>query len=406
MFSVQGQRFEGLPTTTTTSSTTTTTIPLDSDGDGEPDVTDPCPSDPTDTCDPNQTVVQVCDETGCTVQTPDGSVTITIPPGALDGPTPISITGGLTQSEFGLTRCADPNDAGCARDLILCDLLPAGLVFNVPVLVTFVWPDADDDGEVDGQPQKMVEKKLRVWQDGTVISGECQDPPHQAPGCTTACGGLTCCCDESANTWTIAVTSFSEFLLGTEILTVGVEAKKLVVLDKLLATGRAKVVFSAKEPGGAITKGAGTDLDAIAASFDVWYADGSAAGAFVLPGGVSDGTAGWTVNDASRGKYVNLDAPVGPTQARVALIKEGATLKLVGRGLGDTPFDILVAGAPTSQPVGQVVTGFCVANDGEETCHCSAFADCSYKLIAADTGAKLVCRDGTPDADCHAIGGP
>jgi hypothetical protein len=274
------------------------------------------------------------------------------------------------------------------------------------VTVVFAWPDADDDGEVDGQSPKMVERFLRVWQDGAVVSGECQEPMHEAPVCDTACGGLPCCCDRSANTWTIAVTSFSEFLLGTEILTAGVDAKKLVVVDRMETAGRAKVAFSSKDQSGAITKGAGTDVGAIAAEFTVWYADSSANGAFVLPAGASDGTAGWTANDTTRAKFVNLGAPGGPTQARIGLVRVGRGLKLVGKGLGDTPLDILDAGAPTSQPVGQVVTGFCVNNDGEETCHCSAFAECDYRLIAGDTGAKLVCRGGTPDPDCHAIGGP
>ena len=53
-----------------------------------------------------------------------------------------------------------------------------------------------------------------------------------------------------------------------------------------------------------------------------------------------------------------------------------------------------------------MVTGFCVNNDREETCHCSAFPVCSYKPIAAGTGAKLVCKGGQPDPECSAVGEP
>jgi hypothetical protein len=186
---------------------------------------------------------------------------------------------------------------------------------------------------------------------------------------------------------------------------VGVSAKKLVVVDKLAAAGKAKLVYVANNDGG-ITKGTGTDVDAISAQLTVAYADGSTMGAFVLPAGASDGTSGWKVNKDTVAKYVNKTAPDGPTQAKAGVVKPGKLLKLVGKGLGDTPIDIFGAGAPTMQPSGQVVTSYCMVNGGEATCHCTTFAECSYKLIAADTGAKLVCKNGGPDADCAAVGGP
>jgi hypothetical protein len=90
----------------------------------------------------------------------------------------------------------------------------------------------------------------------------------------------------------------------------------------------------------------------------------------------------------------------------VAVIKPGKLLKLVGLGLGDTPIDILGAGAPSTQPVGAVVTAYCVDNGADTICHCSAFPECSYQMIAADTGAKLVCKNGVADTDCAAHGAP
>jgi hypothetical protein len=47
-----------------------------------------------------------------------------------------------------------------------------------------------------------------------------------------------------------------------------------------------------------------------------------------------------------------------------------------------------------------------VDDGGQETCHCTAFPECSYNLIAADTGAKLVCKNGVPDPACTAVGDP
>jgi hypothetical protein len=178
----------------------------------------------------------------------------------------------------------------------------------------------------------------------------------------------------------------------------GVTGRKLLVLDKL-AIGTAKVVYVSKDRGAGITKGPGTDAGDIAAGFEVAYEDGSAAGAFVIPSGESDGTAGWLLNRATVAKYVNKAAPAGPTEARVAVVKPGRLLKLVGRGLGDAPLALLAAGSPLP---GGVRTAYCIRNGGVETCHCSHFTDCAFTPVAGGTGAKLVCRDGGGDPSCAA----
>jgi streptogramin lyase len=183
----------------------------------------------------------------------------------------------------------------------------------------------------------------------------------------------------------------------------GVTARKLVVVDKLATSGRAKVVYVSKDSDAGIRKGGSLDGEAISVEFTATYlgAGDSASGAFVIPSGASDGTAGWLVNKVTVAKFVNKAAPAPPTEARVAVIKPDKLLKLVGKGLGDTPFDILAAG----EPVASVFTAYCVT-DQEEHCHCTEFPDCSYKLIAADTGAKMVCKNGVPDAACTAVDGP
>lgn len=179
---------------------------------------------------------------------------------------------------------------------------------------------------------------------------------------------------------------------------VPVVTRKLVVVDKLTAAGKAKLVYVSKDQDAGITKGAGTDPDRIAVRFDVAYANGSAAGAFVVPAGASDGTAGWLVNKAAVAKYVNKGAPGGPTAAKVAVVKPGKLLKLVGAGLGDVPLGVLAAG----DPAGSLFTSFCVTNGAEEDCHCSELTGCLWKSIAGGTGAKLVCKESTGDAACTA----
>lgn len=174
----------------------------------------------------------------------------------------------------------------------------------------------------------------------------------------------------------------------------GVTAKKLIVVDKHeFPVVKGKITFVAKHP--AVTKGEGEDPLGISAAFYVTYGNGSVAGAFSMPAG-----GGWAANKQKMAKYVNKAAPGGPTQVKLAVIKPGKLLKLVAKGIGDVPFDILGVGAPGAAGV---QTAYCVENSGEENCHCSIFAACKQRSIARGTGAKLVCKRGAADPECGAI---
>jgi cysteine-rich repeat protein len=370
----------------------------DADGDSLSDLCDSCPSDSTNTCNPAQSTSGTIGSGGGGVTTGDGSVGVIVPPGALSQNTPISITGGSADSNFGVDRHG--------RDALLVDIGPSGTTFNAPVTITFSWPDADDDGKVDGFTSPILrESKLEVWKDGVAItqtnpldpaSAWCGDASHKAPACDAACAGLKCCCDEDANTWTVQITSLSELFVGQAFERLGVQPLKLVVVDKIALAGTAKTVFVAKDAG--VTIGSGTDVGDISVRLDLAYAGGEAVGSFLVDAGASDGTEGWLVNKPTVAKFVNKAAPQGGTQGKVAVVKPGNLLKLAGRGLGDVPFDILGAGAPPAS----VYAAYCVANGGTEYCHCAEFTSCSYKPIAADTGAKLACKDGVPDPTCVA----
>jgi cysteine-rich repeat protein len=177
---------------------------------------------------------------------------------------------------------------------------------------------------------------------------------------------------------------------------VAVVPRKLIVIDKLASAGQAKVVYVAKDPN--VTKGAGTDAGAVAATFEVAY-DG-VSGGFSVPSGAFDGTAGWKTNKTQVAKYVNKDAPNGTTATKVAVVKPGTLLKIVGASLGDAPIDLFAGGAPSTP----VRTTFAVTNAGEVSRHCSAFdpADPThvvvYKEIAQGAGRKLVAKRGAPAA--------
>ncbi|MBI3784800.1 MAG: hypothetical protein HY270_15510, partial [Deltaproteobacteria bacterium] len=69
---------------------------LDSDGDGKGDACDPCPLDKKNGCNKPQSTGTSIDSSGGTVASPDGKVSITVPPGSLNSPTTISITRGVS----------------------------------------------------------------------------------------------------------------------------------------------------------------------------------------------------------------------------------------------------------------------------------------------------------------------
>jgi len=175
-----------------------------------------------------------------------------------------------------------------------------------------------------------------------------------------------------------------------------VRGKKLVIVDRTARGAGARVAYVAKDrKAGAIDKGSGRDVGAIAVDFSVAYGNGATRGSFTLPAGAHDGTSGWRANKAKVARYVNRAAPGGPTGAKVAVIKPGKVLKIVGRSLGDDPIDVLGAGDPGDAGI---VTVYTVTNGGFARRHCTAFPSCRYRSIASDRGVKLVCKRGTPTA--------
>ena len=181
----------------------------DSDGDKVGELCDNCPSaanptQATTACLTASSKSATISSTGGTITA--GNVAVTFPPNALNGqpgcvsatcPTSVSITG-LTDSEFKL------GSATSGSGLYLAvKLQPEGVTFNSPVTLTFSWPDADGNpGIIDGTT--IAESFLQIFQNGTAITSPCA-----AQLC-----GATPCCNPTANTFTVQVTSFSEFAVA------------------------------------------------------------------------------------------------------------------------------------------------------------------------------------------------
>lgn len=140
--------------------------------------------------DDDRSVSKFIGSDGGTVVTENGDVTVTIPAGALDDDTNISIIG--TGENFALAI-----SLGQALAIYGVELGPEGATFNEPISLVFAWDDAGDDGEVDGF--NIQENTLVISKDGVAITDQCQFDSG---------------CDQVANTFTFSVTSFSEFTLS------------------------------------------------------------------------------------------------------------------------------------------------------------------------------------------------
>jgi hypothetical protein len=162
----------------------------DIDGDGVGDVIDVCAADATNSCDPDRSTAANIDENGGLLETADGSVSVTIPAGALPGDTSMSITD--LGAGFELTT-----DLGTADAVFGVKIGPDGTVFASPVTIVLTWQDADSDGTVDGT--SIDEATLQVFKDGAPITDTCD----------TDAG-----CDAAANTFSVEVTSLSDFVVG------------------------------------------------------------------------------------------------------------------------------------------------------------------------------------------------
>lgn len=162
----------------------------DIDGDGVGDVSDPCPADVTDSCDVDASAALSVGDSGGAVATPDGSVSISIPAGALDAHTSISITG--LGSYYTLSTEAGPTFA-----VIGATIGPNGTSFSPAATVVISWSDINNDGIVDGT--SIAEADLRIFKDGVPITDACS---------------IEATCDADANQFSVTVETLSDFVLG------------------------------------------------------------------------------------------------------------------------------------------------------------------------------------------------
>ncbi|MFC2026262.1 hypothetical protein ACFLUC_03605 [Chloroflexota bacterium] len=175
----------------------------DIDSDSIGDVADICPSDPLDECNASNSTSESVGSGGGSVITPQGSVGMDIPAGALDEETSMSITD--VGSGFGLGT-----NLGQATAVFGVEIGPAGTEFITPVTIVFSWSDDDKPGWVDGTNAK--EENLLITKDNVAITGKCKYEPAD---------GVLPDCDMTANTFAFQVSTLSEFALVTLLVDAG-----------------------------------------------------------------------------------------------------------------------------------------------------------------------------------------
>ena len=181
----------------------------------------------------------------------------------------------------------------------------------------------------------------------------------------------------------VAAITAGPAMASTDISVTGL---KLIILDKLAAASKAKIVFVTKD--GAVNKGSGTNPATIDAQLDITGTTGP--GSCTMPSG-----ANWLVNKSTVAKYVNKPAPTGGS-VKVNVLKPTKLIKVVAKSLGDSPVNI------SAPPAGAVQVVYTVTNDGSTFRHCTDFNGCVHKVIAGGGNYKLICKGNSTPALCPA----
>lgn len=165
----------------------------DIDSSGLGDVCDICPDDHLDQCDPDRSAAASIGEEGGTVATPDGSVVLVLPPGALEEPTTVSVTDDRMRTLFDVVTTQ-----GTMLALFQVRVQPSGLSLGAPATLTLGWDDANGDGLIDGTIAD--EADLTIIKDGAPIADACWQ--HGVPT-------LIPWCDQAGNAFSAEIFSFS-----------------------------------------------------------------------------------------------------------------------------------------------------------------------------------------------------
>ena len=187
---------------------------------------------------------------------------------------------------------------------------------------------------------------------------------------------------------TVAASALSALASTAFAADFGISADKLLIIDKTLANGKAKVVFVSHDAN--ITKGPSTDPADIEATLQIYFKDNPANDSlFRLP-------SPWFKNKPTVAKYLNTSAPLGGG-VKIGMVKPGKLAKDVARSLGDLrQINVLSPNVGDLSLI--VVLTITDASDGSTTRLCTKFSAIVQKSIVGGVGRKLLAIDGQPVA--------
>jgi hypothetical protein len=184
---------------------------------------------------------------------------------------------------------------------------------------------------------------------------------------------------------------------------VAVNGAKLLMIDKYVASSKAKLVLVIKDSTPAsISKGASADPPGLSGTVEIYpLSDPTNRAVYLLDG------ADWVVNKDKIAKLKNSAAAPGAPGVKKALIKPDKLIKVVAKNLGDGDAatgdqganDIDLSSLTPSDSLIAVVT---IENANDSSTHrmCAQFESPTIKAIAGGTGIKVLSKTSTPPATC------
>jgi len=128
----------------------------DTDADGVGDICDGCPAAPLDDCVPEgSTASEIAAEDGGVIVTPDGTLTLEVPPDALDADATLSVT--ETTFNDPAANLALATGPGLGNRIAVYELQPDGTTFGTPVVVTVVADVTDFNAQQRGSLDLYLE---------------------------------------------------------------------------------------------------------------------------------------------------------------------------------------------------------------------------------------------------------
>lgn len=345
-----------------------------------------------------------CDPGGPTVITSaDGNIQLTVPEGSVDDDTTLSITGvGFAGRELIFRTGGGLQYGGIFQ--------PDGITFDPPILLTFSWPDTDDDGRVDDT--NLKEWRLKILHkfdnddptsEADEIAGRCQDSPcvidpiagvpvgnDWGPTPDPDGNGLRACCDQDANKYVAEIVGFSSYGIADPMCFPATNTQ--IVLGKLTAEpGLQKLNMKGEM---VIDHPFVPELDPVAngARIEIRDAAGTLVTDVQVPGGAFDTATktGWKSNAKGTSHTFKSRSGAGGLITKVVLKwgnkKEPGRIKFTVVGKNGT-----LAIDPAQLPLSaQIRLDSALNNTGQ--CGQLDFDEAPHLCALDPSGAKVLCR--------------